>query len=61
MYVCMVEIEKSTYFFSITLGILNSSFVPAVGHLQVCLKKKGQKNPRIGPWSVGETTTAGND
>ena len=35
MYVYMVEIEKSTYFFSITLGILNSSFVPAVGHLQV--------------------------
>ena len=35
------ENNKSTVFFSCTVGHLNSSFVPAMGHLLVCFQKIG--------------------
>jgi len=46
--------KKSTYFFTCTAKHLTSSFVPAVGHLPVNVKK----NPNAGGGGMG---TAGND
>ena len=52
--------KKSTYFFTCTVGHLNTLFVPAVGHLQVCFQKMLMPRGRPGGWGGG-MGTAEND
>ena len=49
--------KKLTYFFTCTVGHLNISFVPAVGHLPVCFQKILIPGARPGEG----VATAGND
>ena len=51
--------KKSTYIFSCAAGHLNSSFVPAVGHLPVCFQKILMPGGRPGGgWALLEMTDA---
>ena len=51
--------KNSTYVFTCTAGHLNSSFVPAVGHLPVCFQKILMAADR--PGGGGGWGTAGNN
>jgi len=51
--------KKSTDFFTLTAGHLNSLFVPAVGHLAVCFQKVLMPGGSArGGWALLEMTDA---
>ena len=49
--------KKSTYFFTCTVGHLNSLFVPTMGHLPVCFQKMLMPGGG-GGWALLEMTDA---